>query len=205
MANAFIDRTTVHAWSEDMSDNSDNHQSALTRLLKDQRRLTRFVEENAASMHPATGGIASYMIGVVTRMFDLAGGKLKAATWEQVRAAEAKVMAAVPELLPVDDDFADRARAVSWRAQPHILDEALMALFATHPDDLAEQEKDEENEENEEAADKDELFKIYLLMWVATEVLDGNWRPFKDFSGEAEYAYHHIAAKKRGDAEAPEA
>lgn len=182
MPNPIIARAEVHAWSEAIAEQPDQHQAALARLIKEQRRLTRFVEENAGNMHPATGGIASYMIGVITRIFDMAGGKLKGATWAQVRAAEAKVMGAVGALLPLDDEFSDRARAAE-RAQPHILDEALMALFDT------------EVAEGEEEPDAAELLKIYLLMWVATEVLDGNWRAPKGFAGESEYTYVHIEPK----------
>ena len=179
MPNPFIPRADVHAWSEAIAEQPDQHQAALSRLLKDQRRLTRFVEENAGSMHPATGGIASYMIGVVTRIFDLAGGKLKGATWAQVRSAEGRVMAAVGDLLPLDDGLIERARAAE-RAQPHILDEAIRALFQT------------EIGEDEEEPDPAELFKIYLLMWVATEVLDHNWRAPDGYDGETEYSYVHI-------------
>ena len=37
-----------------------------------------------------------------------------------------------------------------------------------------------------------ESLKLFLCMWVATEVLDGNWKPPKGFEGESEYAYVHI-------------
>jgi hypothetical protein len=183
MANPLISRDDVHTWSEGIADQPEDHQAAMSRLLKSQRRLTRFVEENADSMHPATGGIASYMIGVIIRIFDLGGGKLKSATWAQVRTAEASVMGAVGNLLPLDDGFAQRCRDVS-RAQPHILDEALMALF------------DSKVAEGEEEPDQGELLKIYLLMWVATEVLEVNWTPPKSFAGDAEYTYVHIEPKK---------
>jgi len=183
MGNAYISRQDVHAWSDQIAEQAEQHQSAIMRLLKNQRRLTRFIEENAASMHPATAGISQYMVGVVTRIFDLAGGKLRGATWEQVRAAQHKVMGSVEALLPLDDGFADRARAQD-RAQPHILDEALMALFDT------------ETSDEEEEVEPAELFKIYLLMWVATEVLDGNWTAPKGFDGPDEYTYVHIEPKK---------
>jgi len=184
MANPYIPRELVHAWSDDMADAPQNHAAALQRLLKDQRRLTRFIEENAASMHPATAGICNYMVGVVTRIFDLAGGRLKSATWAQVREAEARIGAQVPELLPLGDGFVERARALS-RAQPHILDEALMALFMT------------EVGEDEEEPEPTELLKVYLMMWIASEVLDANWRAPKDFEGPSEYAYVHIEPRSR--------
>lgn len=182
MANPLISRDRVHEWSEAIAEQPDAHGTALPRLLKEQKRLTKWVNENAASMHPATGGIANYMISVVARIFDLAGGRLRAATWEQIRAAEKAIGAKVGDLLPVDDDFAERARGID-RAQPHILDEALMALFMA------------EVPEGEDEPDPNELLKIYLMMWVATEVLDSNWTPPKGFEGAGDYAYVHIEPK----------
>jgi hypothetical protein len=180
MPKPFIEREQVHAWSENIGKQPEDHQAALQRLLKSQRRISRFVEENAENMNMATGGVAMYMIGVILRLFDLAGGSLRSATWAQVRDAEARVQAAVPELLPLDDGFVERARAIGWRAQPHILDEALMALFERAP------------KEEEEALDKVEAFKVYMLMWVATEALDTNWKTPKNFDGPTEYTYVHI-------------
>ncbi len=179
MPNPFIPRDRVHAWSESIAEAPDAHRTALPRLLKSQRRLTRWVQENAANMHPTTGGIANYLIGVVARLFDLAGGRLRGATWEQIRAAEQRVGPMLVDLLPFDDGFVERARGVP-RAQPHILDEALMALFLT------------DVPEGEEEPDAAELVKIYGLMWVATEVLDANWTPPRGFEGIDHYAYVHI-------------
>ena len=181
MPNNYIDRDTVHAWSEEIGQQAPVHQSALTRLLKNQRRLTRFVEENYENMQGPTGGVSVYLFGVLARMFDLAGGRLKNATWEQIRDAEKRVGAAVGDLLPADDGFADRVRAVEWRAQPHMLDEALMALFAKP-----------EVEDQEVDLPPEEAMKVFFLMWVATEVLDTNWKPPSSFTGETEYAYKHF-------------
>ena len=134
-------------------------------------------------MQPATAGVSQYMTGVVVRMFDLAGGRLRTATWAQVREAAAKVQATVGALLPLDDGFPGRARDVDWRAQPHILDEALMALF------------EREQEDDEADLDMAECLKVYLMMWVACEVLDGNWKPSKKFEGDTSYTYVHIEPK----------
>jgi len=180
MPKPFIPRDQVHSWSESIGHQPEDHQAALQRLLKSQRRISRFVEENAENMNMATGGVAMYMIGVILRLFDLAGGELRSATWAQVRDAEARVQAAVPELLPLDEGLAERARSIGWRAQPHILDEAIMALFQRKP------------KEEEEALDEVEAFKVYMLMWVATEALDANWKPGKGFAGESDYTYVHI-------------
>ncbi|MEZ4317140.1 MAG: hypothetical protein R3F61_06540 [Myxococcota bacterium] len=190
MSNPFIPRAQVHAWSEAIGDDATKHQAALTRLLKDQRRLTRFIEENAENLEGVTGGVSVYLTGVIIRMFDLAGGRLRSATWEQIRQAEAKVNAAVPALLPLDDDFVSRAHTGD-RAQAHILDEALMALF--------DRESDSEDEANLEPI---EALKTYLMLWVVTEVLDSNWKPASSFQGDGAYEYVHIEPTKREKAEA---
>jgi len=183
-----IPRNTIHDWSEKIGENALDSQSSLQRVLKDQRRLTRFLEENAANLTPASAGVGVYLFGVVARLFDLAGGRLKGATWAQVRAAQAKVAGVAGDLIPADDGFADRVRKVEWRAQPHILDEALMALFDRDDDDLGD---------DEVKLESDEGMKIFFLLWVATEVLDQNWRPAKGFAGEDTYTYVHIEPKKK--------
>jgi hypothetical protein len=175
MPNPIIPREQVHAWSEAIGQDPISHQAALQRLLKAQRRISKFVEENGESMESGTGGVSMYLIGVILRIFDMAGGSLRTATWEDVRDAERRVQETVPALLPLDDGLPARARAISWRAQPHILDEALMALFERKP------------REGEAELNNVESFKVYLLMWVATEALDKNWKAPKGFTGVAEY------------------
>lgn len=191
MPNPYIPRDQVHAWSDAIGDNPET--ASLQRLLKQQRRLARWIEENAANLDAQSAGAALYLVGVVARIFDLAGGRLRSATWEQVRDAERRVGSAVDQLLPIDAGLPERARAISWRAQPHILDEALMSLFERDPED------------DEERLDDTESFKIYMIMWVATEVLDQNWQPPKGFEGEAEYAYVHVEPTRRSKADAGEA
>jgi hypothetical protein len=193
MPKPYIPRPDVHAWSESIGDNQSDHEAALTRLLKEQRRLTRFLEENRESLTPASAGVSVYLYGVLARIYDLAGGRLRSATWAQVRDAEQRVGAEVANLLPLDDGFAERVREVAWRAQPHILDEALMALF----------ERDEQ-EEGEANLDDGESAKVFLLMWVANEVLDANWRPGPGFAGETTYEYVHIEKPKQDEAEQPD-
>ena len=191
MPNAFIPRDQVHAWSEAIGDNPEEHQAALTRLLKNQRRLTRFIEENAENLDGWTAGVSTYLTGVIVRIFDLAGGRLRSATWAQIREAEAKVGAAVGGLMPLDETMPERARNGD-RAQPHVLDEALMALFHRFTK--------EDREEEDGELDPTEAVKTYLMLWVVTEVLDANWKPGNGFEGESDYTYVHIEPKDR-DAE----
>jgi len=180
MPNAYLPRELVHLWSEAIGEDPEQHSTSLTRLLRDQRRLTRFIGENQESMAPATGGVCMYLFGVVARFFDLAGGRMRSATWAQVRQSQAKVQAAAMELLPYDEGFASRLRQVEWRAQPHILDETLMALF------------EKEKRDDEVDVSDEEALKLFFLIWVAVEVLDGNWRPPKSWQGLTEYSYVHI-------------
>lgn len=182
MANPFLPRDQVHAWSEEIGTDPTRHQAAITRLVRDQRRLSRFVEENSKGMATGlTGGVAVYLIGVVMRMFDLAGGRMRDVTWEQVRAAEAKVQTLVPQVLPLGDGLVERLRAAP-RSQPHVLDEAIYALM----------ERPTKSEET--PLDATEAFKVYLLLWVATEALDANWTPPKGFAGPMTYAFTPVAA-----------
>ena len=171
MPNAFIPRDQVHAWSEAIGENPEEHQTALTRLLKDQRRLTRFIEENAENLEGWTAGVATYLTGVIVRMFDLAGGRLRSATWAQIREAEARVGASVAGLMPLDETLPERAHTGD-RAQPHILDEALMALFHRFT-----KERDEDAEAQPGELNVQEAVKTYLMLAVVTEVLDANWKP----------------------------
>lgn len=181
MPNPFLPRDQVHTWSEEIGTDPGRHSAAITRLVRDQRRLSRFVEENAKGMaNGVTGGVAVYLIGVVMRMFDLSGGRMRDVTWEQVRAAEAKVQGMVGQVLPMGDGLVARLRSVP-RAQPHVLDEAIYALM-------------ERPTKSEEAPlDATEAFKVYLLLWVATEALDANWTPPKGFAGATEYTFTPVA------------
>jgi len=179
MTNGFIPRATVHAWSEAIGEDPAAHQAALSRLLREQRRLTRWLEQNRKHMVGSTVGVSLYLTGVIIRMFDLGGGRLKSGTWAHVREAEARVGKTLGSLLPLDDGFAERFRSTP-RAQPHILDEAYMALF------------ERQREEEEEDLAEDESLKVLMMMWVVTEVLDANWRPPKATELDESYTYVHI-------------
>ena len=167
MSKSFFPRDEVHQWSDEIGDNPEGHRVALQRLLRNQRRIAKFIQENAKNLGPRTGSVGVYLLGVIARMFDMAGGRLKSPSWAQIRAAEKRIAAVVPQLMPVDDDFPVRLRAVEWRAQPHILDEAIMSLFDRDEDDL---------DEEEQPLDTVECVKLLFLLWVAIEVLDENWK-----------------------------
>lgn len=178
MANPYMPRELVHLWSEEIGRNPMAHQPAFQRLLRDQRRIARFIEENGSAMDGFSPQVTTYLIGVVLRCFDLAGGRLRKATWDQVRSASRRVQQELISLLPPDEGFPERVRAVEWRAQPHILDEALLALF----------ERTERSDE-EEDVDEQQSLLIFALMWTAIEVLDQNWTPPRDFIGLDTYTF----------------
>src|SRR5690606_33109730 len=54
MPNPYIPRDLVHAWSDAIGENPDS--APLQRLLKQQRRLARWIEENAANLEPQSAG-----------------------------------------------------------------------------------------------------------------------------------------------------
>ncbi len=164
MTGGLLDRESVHAWSESIGEDPAPHQAAIQRLLREQRRLSKFVEENARSLTGVTGGVAVYLIGVVLRMFNLAGGRMRTISWDEIRDAERRVQPLAMELLPFDEGFVARAKAVD-RAQPNILDEALYALF------------ERDTKDGEAAMDPVECGKVYLLLWVAVEALHAGWNP----------------------------
>jgi hypothetical protein len=102
---------------------------------------------------------------------------MRIASWEQVRAATTKVEGQIGALLPLDDGFVARCHAVTDRAQPHIVDEAVYALFErpSRPD--------------EPQTPANERLKLLLLMWVANEVCAANWTPPRGFTGDATYTH----------------
>jgi hypothetical protein len=191
MPNLFLPRATVHTWSEQIGDQAAEQQSALSRLLHDQRRLSKFIDENRQSMDPPTASVSLYLVGVVIRLYDMAGGRLRTGTWAQIRDASLRIEGALPDLLPLDDAFPERVRKILWRSQPHILDEALMALFAPR-----------EKRESEANLSAEESAKVFFLLWVANEVLDSNWSPPREFAGDADYTYVHIEPKAETPREA---
>lgn len=181
MPNPFLPRDQVHTWSEHIGNHNQDHQAALQRLVRSQNRLVQFIRQNAKSLQAASGGFGVYLMSVIARMLDLAGGKLKSATWAQVREAERLVGEVASDLLPIDDAFAERVRKVPWRAQPHILDEALFSLLEREP-----------SADEEVKLSKDERVKVFFLAWVCTEVLDRNWTPPAGFTGETSYTFQPI-------------
>jgi len=87
-------------------------------------------------------------------------------TTSQIDAAAARVNGYVGKCLPFDGDFPSRVRTVDARAQEHLLDEVLWALF----------EREEKTEEEVDVP-HEQAGLMFLLLWVAVEVLNENWTP----------------------------
>ncbi len=166
MPNAAIPRDRVHELAEACSDEGPGFQSRAARLIKEQRRLTRFFEENMAPMGPLPGQVALYMLTVVMRIFEQSGGRMRKVAGRDIDEAVARVQAVTDSLLPADKGVPERARTIEWRAQPHILDEVLWALYERDPKEKKEGEVD--------IGDTDSLM-VFMMLWSAVEALDANW------------------------------
>ncbi|MEN0066673.1 MAG: hypothetical protein AAGA48_31360 [Myxococcota bacterium] len=175
MPNPLIDRVSIHEWVDHIAENSGSHKTAITRLVRSQRKLAKYVDTQAQTISAGQRHTAIYLLGVVLRIFDLAGGKLKRIAVPQVVDAEGRVKPHVAAIMPPDEGLAERVRSIEGRAQPHLLDEMLMDLWNT-PD-----------------TEPVELLKLFLLLWIVVEVVDEHWVPPNDFSGPDVYAYVPIA------------
>jgi hypothetical protein len=164
MPNPAISRDDVHRLAEACSDVGADFQRVATRLLAEQRRLTRFLKQNVGSLDGQSGEVALYLYAVIVRIFEQYGGRLRKVSGQHINRASDRVNGITGDLLPFDRGFPERVRAIAWRAQPHILDEALWALF----------ERDEK-EEGEVDVAYQQAALLFLLLWVATEALDVNW------------------------------
>jgi hypothetical protein len=165
MANTAITREIVHSLAEACSDQGEAFQPVATRLIKHQRRLSRFFEQNVAEMGPMASQVGLYMLSVSLRVFDQVGGRMSKVNGDAINAATAKVQASAADLFPADATFYERAKNVEWRAQPNLLDEILWALYER--DDKTDGEVDLEPEK---------AALVYLMLWAAIEALDANWK-----------------------------
>lgn len=171
-ANPAIPRDEVHRLAEACSDAGEAFQPTAARLLKEQRRLSRYIEQNVEHLGPMPAQVALYMLTVCERIFEQVGGRMSKASGQDIEAAVARIQAVTDQLLPADASFNERAKAIEWRAQPHILDEILWALYERGEDEKKEGEIDLEPQQSA---------LVYLVLWIAVEALDANWRPPKGY------------------------
>ncbi|MFZ5480765.1 MAG: hypothetical protein ACOZNI_28655 [Myxococcota bacterium] len=160
-----IPRDHVHALSEECAKLGMGFQTSAKRMLEDQSRLLRFFKANLPDMEGQTGEVSLYLLAVIVRIFQQTG-KLGRVGADDVVKATKRIEGVAAKLLPADDAFPDRVRAVEWRAQPHILDEAMHALFER-----------EERQANEVDLGRDQAVRVFLMLWAATEALEGVWTP----------------------------
>lgn len=179
MSNPAISRPQVHRLSEACSADQDGFKSTATRLVKSQRRLSRFIEESFSGLEIdpqirfVTAQVAVYMLSVSLRVYEQVGGRMRKVTTDDINAATARIQAVADQVLPADAGMPARARGVEWRAQPHLLDEILWALF-------------ERGNKREEEVDlpPDIAALVYMTLWVSIEAIDANWTPAKGWSPE---------------------
>jgi len=167
MTNPAIPRDVVHAYAEACSDEGDAFQPVANRLIKGQRRLARFFEDNAEPLGVLNTKVAIYMFSVCLRVFDRVGGRMRKVTGADIEAAQQTVQAHLATIMPADDGLGARAKSIDTRAQPHLLDEVIWALY---------ERDDEEMKEAEQTLDPRVSAMVYILLWTAVEALDGCWK-----------------------------
>jgi len=166
-----IPKSQIIAWSRDIGASPIRHKPAILRIMRKQKKLLKWVIANGKTIQLGSDGLPERMLGLIARLFDLCGGRLKSASSHQIEQCQSQVMSSVSSLLPADEGFPERIRSMEWRAQPHILDEVMGALF----DPTLDEDK---------RFDPTEAFKLVLLLWVCVEVLHTNWQPPSSFLGE---------------------
>ena len=173
MANPSISRDCVHALAEACSEEGEAFQSVAARLMKSQRRLSRFFEQGAASLGKQEAEVSLYMCSVCLRVFDQVGGRMYKVSGRDLEQASAKIGAIADSVLPADGLLPERVRQVEWRAQPHLLDEILWALY---------EKKDEDVQEGELDIPPEKAAVVFMAMWVAVEALDARWHAPKELT-----------------------
>ncbi|MFH1467619.1 MAG: hypothetical protein ABIO70_24750 [Pseudomonadota bacterium] len=172
MPNPAIPREDVHRLAEACSDDPKAFEPSALRLSKAQRRIGRFIEANAPILGAQSAQVAIYMSAVCLRIFEQVGGRMQKVSGTDLGAAATRIGEVAAELYPADAGFAERAKAVAWRAQPHLLDEVIWALF-----------EKEEREEGEAEMDTEAGALVYLSMWAVVEAMDARWTPPAGYGG----------------------
>ena len=167
--NPTLPRDLVHQWSEECAAQGLAFQSVARRILEDQARLARFFKSNIPVMPGQSGEVSLYLLSVVVRLFERAGGRMGRIGSKEIDAATKKIQTYAALLMPADAGFPNRVRNVDERCQPHILDEALHALFER-----------EEKKEEEVDMPPEQAALVFLMLWAATEACNLAWTPPKN-------------------------
>jgi hypothetical protein len=166
MPNPAIPRDDVHRLAEACSADPKAFEPSALRLSRAQRRIGRFIEANASILGARSAQIALYMSAVCLRIFEQVGGHMQKVSGADLTDATERISAVAASLYPADGGFLGRAKEVAWRAQPHLLDEVLWALF-----------EKQEREEGEVDLDPEAGALVYLTMWAVVEAMDARWSP----------------------------
>lgn len=158
-----IPRDHVHSLSEACAADINYFQGVAKRLLDSQPRLVRFFRDNMSKMPGNSGEVSLYLLAVILQIYTKTG-KIKKVTEQDVQAATVRIVASCKGFLPADADFPVKVRGIDWRAQPHILDEALYALFERT-----------ERKDVEVDIPLDQSGLMFMMLWAATEALNHAW------------------------------
>lgn len=164
-ANPVIPRDVVKVLSEDCAKELGRFQGIAKRLLDGQPRLVRFFRDNLPVMPGQSGEVSLYLLAVILQIFNQCGGRMPKVSDTEIRNATNRILAQAKGWLPADESFPSKVREIAGRGQPHVLDEALHALF-------------ERTERKAEEVDipPDQGALMFLMLWAATEALDDAWR-----------------------------
>jgi len=172
MVNSAIPRQDVHNLAEGCAGDPESFQRIASRLLREQKAVARFLSDNFNTIGPENGQIATYMTAVSLRIFQELGGRMRKIPRREIDRAAMRVHEVVDGILPADGGVPQRVRAIEWRAQPHLLDEILWALF-------------EKKVEDEEEIDIEPNVgtMIFLTLWPLVEAMDATWRAPRGYDG----------------------
>jgi hypothetical protein len=159
-----LPRDYVHRLSEECAKEIGRFQTVAKRLLDSQPRLVRFFRDNMPVMPGQSGEVSLYLLAVILHIYSTSG-KLGKVGEAEIGAATRRIVGRAKGWLPGTPDFPSHVRGVEDRIQPHILDEALQALF-------------ERTEKRAEEVDipPDQAALMFLMLWAATEALDAAWK-----------------------------
>ncbi|MCA9489503.1 MAG: hypothetical protein KC621_06255 [Myxococcales bacterium] len=176
----------MHAVARSIDQDPGAHRDAFLRLWRTHGRIMRFLERAELGTPDATG-LARYLAATSIRVFQTVG-RSRAPTRAELDAAQRRVTADLPRVLPLGPDLTDAARSVD-RAQPHLLDELLDTLFVWPGPSVA---------------DDREKVRIYVALWAVVEALDHAWTPPRSFRGEDTYVRVHLPPPPIEDQPEPE-
>lgn len=164
MPNPAIPREDVHRIAESCSAAGEAFRATAARIARDQRPLVNFLKANFAQLNPHSAEATLYMLTVSLRVFMEYGGRLNKVNASSAQAAAARISREIDRILPFDGGLPARVRQLEWRAQPHLLDEILWALY-----------EKEEKAEDEIALPADQSGLVFLLLWACVEAIDEAW------------------------------